>query len=152
MAETIVALRQTKNVQEEQIRILKVTCARLQKSLFIAQEDAQKDARADWIKHNIETSAGAKGQSVGLTKPMDLEGAMHEITRLKKDINILLEENSFFKVSCEKYQQRAIYVRKKYVQLSAKTKTSNVIEKEQTSVDSKYRIKCNKLQDQVKKQ
>ena len=140
MAETIIALRQTKNVQEEQIRLLKVTCARLQKSLIIAQEQADTvDRRADWIKHNTETSAGAKGQSVGLTKPMDLEAAMHEIRRLKKDINILLEENSHFRVAAEKYQKRALYVRKKYTELTSKTKTSDVITKEQTNIDSKYR-------------
>ena len=92
MADTIIALRQTKNTQEEQIRLLKVTCARLQKSLYIAQEQIDKDSRADWIKHTAETSAGAKNQTVGLTKPMDLEAAMHEITRLKRDINTLLEE------------------------------------------------------------
>ena len=42
-------------------------------------------------------------------------------------------------------------MRKKYTELSTKTKTSNVITMEQTSLDSKLRIKCNKLQDQVKK-
>ena len=81
---------------------------------------------------------------------MDLEAAMHEITRLKRDINTLLEEQSFLKVAADKYQKRAIYVRKKYTELTAKTKTNNVIEMEQTSVDSKFRIKCNKLQDKIK--
>jgi len=81
---------------------------------------------------------------------MDLEAAMHEITRLKRDINTLLEEQSFLKVAADKYQKRAIYVRKKYTELTAKTKTNNVIEKEQTSIDSKFRIKCNKLQDKIK--
>ena len=71
---------------------------------------------------------------------MDLEAAMHEITRLKKDINTLLEENSFFKVSAEKYQKRAIYVRKKYTEMTAKTKTSNVLTTEQSNIDSKYRL------------
>jgi hypothetical protein len=34
---------------------------------------------------------------------MDLEAAMHEITRLKRDINTLLEEQSYLKVQAEKY-------------------------------------------------
>ena len=103
MVDTIINLRQAKNCYEDQIRILKVTCARLQKSLYIAQEQLEKDNRADWIKHTAETASGAKNQTVGLKKPMDLEGAMHEITRLKRDINTLLEEQSYLKVQAEKY-------------------------------------------------
>ena len=151
MVDTIINLRQAKNCYEDQIRILKVTCARLQKSLYIAQEQLEKDNRADWIKHSAETASGAKNQTVGLKKPMDLEAAMHEITRLKRDINTLLEEQSYLKVQAEKYQKRSIYVRKKYTELTTKTKTSNVITMEQTQLDSKLRIKCNKLQDQIKK-
>ena len=53
MVDTIIALRQTKNIQEEQVRILKVTVAKLQKSLYIEQEKANADVngRSDWIKH-----------------------------------------------------------------------------------------------------
>lgn len=53
LVDTIVALRQDKNGQEEQIRLLKVSCARLKKQLHQAQEKAalaDGGGRAEWIK------------------------------------------------------------------------------------------------------
>ena len=46
--------------------------------------------------------------------PTDLEHSLNEIRKLKRTINTLQEQNSFFKVAAEKYQKRAIFVRKKY--------------------------------------
>jgi hypothetical protein len=44
----------------------------------------------------------------------DLEGVMAELRRLKKENVGLLEERLLLKVAAEKYEKRAIYVRKKY--------------------------------------
>jgi hypothetical protein len=46
--------------------------------------------------------------------PTDLENSLNEMRKLKRTINSLQEQNSYFKVAAEKYQKRAIYVRKKY--------------------------------------
>ena len=46
--------------------------------------------------------------------PTDLENSLNEIRKLKRTVNGLQEQVSFFKVAAEKYQNRAIYVRKKY--------------------------------------
>ena len=47
--------------------------------------------------------------------PTDLENSLNENRKLKRSVNQLQEQVSFFKVAAEKYQKRAIYVRKKYV-------------------------------------
>ena len=54
-------------------------------------------------------------------------------------------------VAAEKYQKRAIYIRKKFVEMTAKTKTKNAIEVEHASADSQYRVKWGKLQEMIKK-
>lgn len=46
--------------------------------------------------------------------PIDLENSLNEVRKLKKTVNSLQEQVSYFKVAAEKYQKRAIYVRKKY--------------------------------------
>ena len=43
-----------------------------------------------------------------------MEGVMAELRRLKKENTSLLEERLLLKVAAEKYEKRAIYVRKKY--------------------------------------
>ena len=67
---------------------------------------------------------------------IDLTGDIDEIDRLKKDIKVLIDENSFLKVSAANYQKQAMNVLKKFVELESKTKTSNVIETEKLNVDS----------------
>ena len=52
-----------------------------------------------------------------LMMPTDLEHSLNEIRTLKKTVNGLQEQVTHFKVAAEKYQKRAIYVRKKYAQL-----------------------------------
>ena len=108
--DTIVTLRQEKNQHEEELRLLKVTCARLKKQLILAHEHpADGSSRADWLKQQSETSGLA-----GAMMPTDLENSLNENRKLKKTINGLQEQVTFFKVAAEKYQKRAIYVRKKY--------------------------------------
>jgi len=46
--------------------------------------------------------------------PTDLENSLDENRKLKRSINGLQEQIGFFRVAAEKYQKRAIYVRKKY--------------------------------------
>ena len=58
--------------------------------------------------------------------PTDLENSLNEIRKLKRSVNGLQEQVSYFKVSAEKYQKRAIYVRKKYAQLVAKAKNGGL--------------------------
>jgi hypothetical protein len=43
-----------------------------------------------------------------------MEGVMAELRRLKKENTGLLEERLLLKVAADKYEKRAIYVRKKY--------------------------------------
>ena len=43
---------------------------------------------------------------------------MAEIRRLKKHNQTLQEDNTFLKVSAEKYQKRAVYVRKEWTELN----------------------------------
>ena len=62
---------------------------------------------------------GAQAKNVnGLYKVDDLENAMIENRRLKKDIKTLRDDNQFLKVNAEKYQKRAVYVRKKFTELT----------------------------------
>lgn len=49
----------------------------------------------------------------------DLEGALAEIIRLKRENNMLIEQRQFFKVNSDKYQKRAILMRKKYTELKS---------------------------------
>ena len=58
--------------------------------------------------------------------PKDLEDSLNEIRKLKSTVNGLQEQVSYFKVAAEKYQKRAIYVRKKYTQLQAKAKAGGI--------------------------
>ena len=58
--------------------------------------------------------------------PTDLENSLNEIRKLKRTVNGLQEQVSYFKVTAEKYQKRAIYVRKKYTQLMSKAKNSGI--------------------------
>ena len=89
--------------------------------------------------------------------PTDLENSMNEIRRLKKTVNGLHEQVSFFKVAAEKYQKRAIYFRKKYAQLVAKTKNNGTNTDLQSvnsagasnSGDDKMRLRCSKLQQTI---
>ena len=125
LVDTIVALRQDKNGQEEQIRLLKVSCARLKKQLHQAQEKAalaDGGGRAEWIKNQTETTPNGANMM-----PTDLENSLNEIIRLKRAVNTLQEQNSLFRVSAEKYQKRAIWIRKKYATLLAKTKNGDIV-------------------------
>ena len=58
--------------------------------------------------------------------PTDLENSLNEIRKLKRTVNGLQEQVSYFKVTAEKYQKRAIYVRKKYTQLMSKAKNGGI--------------------------
>ena len=54
LLEDILILRQTKNVNEEQIRLLKVSCARLRKHCEKLQDQIYTqvfDSQPDWVKH-----------------------------------------------------------------------------------------------------
>ena len=82
----------------------------------------------------------------------DLEKASHEIRRLKKENLKLQEDNTFLKVNAEKYQKRAIYVRKKFGELTSKTQSDDFKQMTQTQVDSKYRLQCSQLQKKLKDQ
>lgn len=55
----------------------------------------------------------------------DLEGSLAEIIRLKREKNILIEQRQFFKVNSDKYQKRAIFIRKKYTELKSVLKEKN---------------------------
>ena len=54
--------------------------------------------RADWIKQQNETSNNAMNMM-----PTDLENSLNEIRRLKRTVNGLQEQVSYFKVAAEKY-------------------------------------------------
>lgn len=87
LVDTIVTLRQEKNFNEEDIRLLKVNNARLKKQLYIAHEhQGEGGTRADWLKQQNETSGAA-----GLMVPTDLENSLNENRKLKKSINGLSE-------------------------------------------------------------
>jgi hypothetical protein len=113
MFEDILILRQTRNVNEEQIRLLKVTLARLKRHCEKLEDQIYKnqfDSQPEWVKHK-EPSQGMQVN--------DLEGALAEIIRLKRENNMLIEQRQFFKVNSDKYQKRAILMRKKYTELKS---------------------------------
>ena len=86
LVDTIIALRQEKNLNEEEIRLLKVAYARIKKQLLQALEQAtgaEGGIRSDWIKNQPETASGML--------PTDLEHSMNEIRKLKKTVNSLQE-------------------------------------------------------------
>lgn len=85
--------------------------------------------------------------------PKDLEDSLNENRKLKRSINGLQEQVSFFKVAAEKYQKRAIYVRKKYAQLTSKQKNGEALSSAGSAVgDDKLRLKCSQLQSQLANQ
>ena len=51
-------------------------------------------------------------------QPYDVEGLLADLHRMKKENTSLLEERTLLKVAADKYEKRAIYMRKKYEQLS----------------------------------
>jgi hypothetical protein len=119
MFEDILILRQTRNVNEEQIRLLKVTLARLKRHCEKLEDQIYKnqfDSQPEWVKHK-EPSQGMQVN--------DLEGALAEIIRLKRENNMLIEQRQFFKVNSDKYQKRAIFMRKKYTELKSVMKEKN---------------------------
>ena len=76
---------------------------------------------------------------------------MEEIRRLKKENNKLNEERVELKVAAEKYQTRAIYVRKKFAQLKVQTEKPAINSQASSNETNKYRLKCSQLQAQLKK-
>ena len=79
--------------------------------------------------------------------PTDIENSLNENRKLKRTINGLQEQISYFKVAAEKYQKRAIYVRKKYAQLLSKTKNGGVADGASTvsGNEDKLRLKVSQL-------
>ena len=123
LVDTIVTLRQEKNIHEEEIRLLKVNNAKLKRDLYIARAEQGNDGiRSDWLKQQHETSGVPP-----LMMPTDLENSLNEVRKLKRTVNGLQEQVSYFKVAAEKYQKRAIYVRKKYAQLMSKSKNGEAL-------------------------
>lgn len=85
--------------------------------------------------------------------PTDLENSLDENRKLKRSINGLQEQIGFFRVAAEKYQKRAIYVRKKYAQLMAKSKNGESLSSHggsQAGADDKLRLKNSQLQTQIR--
>ena len=110
LLEDILVLRQTRNVNEEQIRILKVQYARLKKYVDKLEDQVESykmDQQPEWVKYKEPQQA--------IQKVTDIEGANEEIRKLKGQINVLIEERQFFKVNTEKYKSRAQQMRKKYM-------------------------------------
>lgn len=80
--------------------------------------------------------------------PTDLENSLDENRKLKRSINKMQEQIGFFRVAAEKYQKRAIYVRKKFAQLMAKTKNGDAMSVNsgsQAGADDKLRLNNSKL-------
>ena len=70
---------------------------------------------------------------------------------MKKENKDLIDERQHLKVAADKYQKRAIYVRKKFAELQAKSGNVNYSHADpQLATDSKYRLKCSQLQKQLK--
>ena len=115
--------------------------------------DAEKEAfskQPDWVKHKDPTS---------LIKVSDPEKAAEEIRALKKENTRLATENKTLVVDAEKYKKRAVYVRKKFVELkdiyekATGKKAKDVSVASNGSIDaSRYRLKCTQLSGQLKGQ
>ena len=89
--------------------------------------------------------------------PTDLENSLNEIRKLKRTVNGLQEQVSYFKVAAEKYQNRAIYVRKKYAQLMSKAKNGKValssnadLQSINSASEDKLRLRCSQLQKTIR--
>ena len=79
-------------------------------------------------------------------KPNDLESAMEELRRHKQEINTLIDERNFFKISSDKYQRRAIYCRKKYTEIKQMRGTAC----EGGRGDAQLRLKCTEMKEALK--
>ena len=75
---------------------------RLKKQVVTLQD--REPYQPDFIKYQDPTSM----------QPHDVEGLLAELRRMKRDNQSLLEERQLLKVAADKYEKRAIYVRKKY--------------------------------------
>lgn len=78
LLEDILVLRQTRNVNEEQIRILKVQYARLKKYVDKLEDQVESykmDQQPEWVKYKEPQQA--------IQKVTDIEGANEEIRKLK---------------------------------------------------------------------
>ena len=75
----------------------------------------------------------------------DLEGALEEIRRLKKENNQLIEQRQFYKVSSEKYHNRALYLRKKFATVKPTDQAKP------TKDDASLRLKNSSLKAALKK-
>jgi hypothetical protein len=60
-----------------------------------------------------------------MLQPNDLESVQDELRRLKMQNKILNEERMSLKVAADKYEKRAVYVRKKYQSLVEKTSNNS---------------------------
>lgn len=81
LVETIVTLRQEKNVHEEQIKLLKTTIMRLKKQLTI-QEREKETSQPDFIKYRDPTSM----------QPHDVDSLLFELRRMKLENQSLQDE------------------------------------------------------------
>lgn len=81
-------------------------------------------------------------------QPNDIESAMEELRRLKKENTGLIEERLLLKVAAEKYEKRAIYVRKKYQQLKEKHNLGS--DATSTANQDNLRLKTSQLKSKLK--
>ena len=85
--------------------MLKTTIMRLKKQVVTLQDASSNSAvQPDFVKYHDPTSM----------QPYDVKRLMAEPRRLKKENAGLQEERLLLKVASDKYEKRAIYVRKKY--------------------------------------
>ena len=78
---------------------------RLKKQVVTLQATSSNAAvQPDFVKYRDPTSM----------QPYDVERLMAELRRIKKENTSLQEERLLLKVAADKYEKRAIYVRKKF--------------------------------------
>ena len=100
------------------------------------------DQKPDWMTHKDPNA---------YAKVTDLPNALAEVRRLKKENTGLVEERRDLRVNAEKYEKRAVYVRKKFNELKEMYEKKGGKVNDISNVTgasnqtSKYRIKCTEL-------
>lgn len=94
-------------MQEEQLRQLRTVVSRLKDKL---SNKTSLVGQPDFVKYKDPCSM----------QPYDNEGLLEELRQLKRENTELKEDKQLLKVAADKYENRAIYLRKKYQQLVEK--------------------------------
>lgn len=108
-------LRSENNDLRDEVRLLKAEIVRVKKSGALSLNNIANGTRGTKQNNFFEGGANQSASS-----PLDLENLKEELSRCKKELNSLKEENRVLKASAEQYRKRAYFAKNKFNDIKEK--------------------------------